>query len=43
MWGLLEFYLKTYHMAFMSFQTNQKDENKMAARKSDIPHELVSV
>lgn len=28
---------------FMSFQTNWDDKNKMEARKSDIPPELVSV
>ena len=27
----------------MSFQTNWRDENKMEARISDIPHESVSV
>lgn len=39
----LVIFLKTHHMIFMSFQTNWKDENKMEARKPDIPHESVSV
>lgn len=28
-------------MVFVSFQTNWKDENKMEARISDIPHESI--
>lgn len=42
-WNYHQFYLKTHHMVFMSFQTNQKDETKMEVRKSDIPHESDSV